>query len=201
MLVGGRDEVAVAAVVDALPSAGPWLVDLADDDALAAAAAGLGRLDVLVNNAGVADERPFTELTRGDWRRSFEVNVFAVAELTRLCLPALRTARGLVVMMNSGSGMMSYPHGAVYTGTKFALRTMADCLREEERVHGVRVTSVHPGFVDTDMGCGIRAQNSVPDGPGLYVAPETIAAGVRLAVDAPPEAQVETLSIRPSRLA
>jgi NADP-dependent 3-hydroxy acid dehydrogenase YdfG len=201
VLVGGRDADAVAAVVDTLPSAEPWLVDLADDAALDAAAARIDRLDVLVNNAGVADERPFLELTRDDWRRSFEVNVFAVAELTRRCLPALRAARGLVVMMNSGSGFMSYPGGAVYTGTKFALRTMADCLREEERGHGVRVTSVHPGFVDTDMGRGIRAQHGVPDDAGLYVAPPTIAAGVRLAVDAPPEAQVETLSIRPARLA
>jgi NADP-dependent 3-hydroxy acid dehydrogenase YdfG len=94
--------------------------------------------------------------------------------------------------------MFSYPDGAVYSGTKFALRTMADCLREEERESGVRVVSIHPGFVDTDMARTIR-QRAGREGPDeSYARAETIAAGVRVAVDAPPEAQFETISIRPT---
>jgi NADP-dependent 3-hydroxy acid dehydrogenase YdfG len=179
----------------------PFVTNLADTEALAAAVAeaGITRLDVLVNSAGVADERPFDSFTRQDWRDSFEVNVFAVADLTARLLPALRAAHGIVVMINSGSGTFSYPLGAVYTGTKFALRTMADCLREEERDRGVRVTSVHPGFVSTDMGHRLRQEHGTEGDEYTYVTPETVASAVRQAVSAPETAQLESIVVRPAR--
>lgn len=177
----------------------PFAVDLADDKAVAEAVATLGitSLDVLVNNAGVADERPFTEIDRGSWRDLFEVNVFGVADLTARLLPALRRAGGIVVMMNSGSGIRSYAGGALYCGSKFALRAMADAVREEERAHGVRVTSIHPGFVDTDMGRGIREATNRPGRPDTYATPQDVAAAVRLAVDTPSNAQMEMIQVRP----
>lgn len=177
----------------------PFALDLVDEEAVAATVDKLGieSLDVLVNNAGIANERPFAELDRTAWRELFEVNVFGVADLTAHFLPALRTARGLVVMMNSGSGLRSYAHGAAYCGSKFALRAMADALRAEERRNGVRVTSIHPGFVDTDMGRGIREATSRPGGPDTYATPADIAAAVRLAVDTPPNAQTEMIQVRP----
>lgn len=200
VVAGARTDAALAALRGDVPDHVPFACDVGDADSVATAVAGLGldRLDVLVHSAGIADERRFDTFTRDDWRRSFEVNVFGVADLTARLLPALRAARGTVVFMNSGSGTFSYPDGAVYSGTKFALRTMADCLREEERDHGVRVVSVHPGFVDTDMARSIR-QGSGREGPDAsYVQPSTIAAAVRVAVDAPPEAQFETIAIRPT---
>jgi len=200
VIVGARSAGALAALVDELPDVVPFVCDVGDADSLAAAVTTLGvdRLDVLVHSAGIADERRFDTFTRDDWRRSFEVNVFGVADLTARLLPALRAAHGTVVFLNSGSGMFSYPDGAVYSGTKFALRTMADCLREEERSHGVRVVSVHPGFVDTDMARTIRRESGREGSDESYVQPSTIAAGVRVAVDAPHEAQFETISIRPT---
>ena len=178
----------------------PFIADLSDEASVAAAVdkAGLTHLDVLVNSAGIADERPFDSFTRQDWRASFEVNVFAVADLTARLLPALRAARGIVVMINSGSGMFSYAGGAVYTGTKFALRTMADCLREEERDRGVRVTSVHPGFVATDMGHRLRREAGTDGDEYTYVTPETVAASVRHAISAPETSQVESITVRPA---
>lgn len=178
----------------------PFIADLADEQAVADAVerAGLTRLDVLVNSAGVADERPFESFTRQDWRKSFEVNVFAVADLTARLLPALRAARGIVVMINSGSGTFSYADGAVYTGTKFALRTMADCLREEERERGVRVTSIHPGYVSTDMGHRLRQEKGTHGDEYTYVTPETVAATVRHAISAPETAQIESIAVRPA---
>lgn len=177
----------------------PFVIDQADGDSVAAAVEGLGleSLDVLVNNAGIADERPLGDFDRASWREVFEVNVFGVADLTARLLPALREARGIVVMMNSGSGLRSYADGAVYCGSKFALRAMADALREEERRHGVRVTSIHPGFVDTDMGRGIRDSTNRPGGPETYATPADVAAAVRLAVETPPNAQMEMIQVRP----
>lgn len=200
VFIGARTRAAAADALRAIPGSVPFIADLADeaDLARAVAAAGIERLDVLVHSAGVADERPFAEFTRQDWRDSFETNVFAVADLTSRLLPALTAARGTIVMINSGSGLMSYPHGSVYTGTKFALRTLADCLREELRADGVRVTSLHPGFVKTEMGERLREEaGRAGGGADTYLDPQELADAVRYAISAPTNAQVETIVLRP----
>ncbi|WP_448851822.1 SDR family oxidoreductase [Corynebacterium sp. 335C] len=204
VICGATSEESARAAADRLPSASTFVCDLTDDAATEAAVAalrdaGLTRLDVLVNNAGMSDKAPVGEATKAQWRRIFEVNVFAVAELTRLLLPMLREARGTVVMLNSGSGYRSNPGQALYSGTKFALRAMTDALREEER-GVVRVSAVHPGKTDTDMQRVIQADRG--NGPdtydaGVYVRPESIAAAVRMAVDCTDEAIVEEVSVRP----
>ncbi|WP_075690981.1 SDR family oxidoreductase [Corynebacterium sphenisci] len=201
VIVGATGAAAAAAIAAELPSAETLVADLTDDAALAAAVAALDldRLDVLVHNAGIVDEGPVAEVTRDRWRRIFEVNVFAVAELTRLLLPALRAAGGTVVMINSGSGYRSGVAQGPYSGTKFALRALTMALREEERGR-VRVSSVHPGKVDTDMQREIQAgRGNGPDtyDGAVYVRPESIAAAVRLAVDATAEAMVEEVTVRP----
>lgn len=197
VIVGGRDADRVANVVGDLPSAQPWVVDLDDLDGLAGRLPDIDRLDVLVNSAGVAIERPFADLTVDDWESSFRTNVFAVARLTQLVLPALRRAGGLVVLLNSGSGLFSYANGSAYCGTKFALGALGDCLRIEERPNGVRVSSIHPGFVDTPMGRRLIEEMGHSYDPRYFVTPEAVAQAVRLAVDTPASAQLEVVSIRP----
>lgn len=192
----GRDADALAAVCADLDDASVLVLDVADEAAVAAAELP-ETLDVLVHSAGISGGGDVAETDRGTWREVFEVNVFGVADLTARALPALRRAGGTVVLINSGAGLFSTPGGAVYSASKFALRTFADTLREEEREHGVRVTSVHPGIVDTAMGRG--AIEKRPGGrPERMIASETIAAAVRAAADAPAEAQHEMISIRPS---
>ena len=178
--------------------AAPFVCDLADEDAVAAACAGIGRLDVLVHSAGIGRSNDIGLASRALWREVFETNVFAVADLTRLLLPALEAARGIVVAINSGAGFFSSPGGGVYAGSKFALRALTDALREEMRGK-VRVCSIHPGRTDTDMQRELQAAmgNEHYDG-ARYVAPESVAAAVRLVVDTPDNATIEQLSIRPS---
>ncbi|MBV7294392.1 SDR family oxidoreductase [Corynebacterium sp. TAE3-ERU12] len=191
------------AIADELDSASTFVCDVTSDTDLAAAVGKLGleRLDVLVHNAGINDEGTIAETERDRWRRIFEVNVFAVAELSRLLLPALRAARGTVVMINSGSGYMSGPKQGPYSGTKFALRALTMAMREEER-GTVRVCSVHPGKVDTDMQVEIQTRRG--NGPdtydgSVYVRPESIAGAVRLCVDTTDESIVEEVTVRPVR--
>lgn len=203
LLIGGTDAERVGEVISDVQAAGgtaqPFLADLADAEALAAAwqQAGVEQLDVVVHSAGLAWMRPVAEAPLAEWRRMFELNVFAVAELTRLTLPALRAAQGQVVAINSGSGYHSGAGGALYSGSKFALRAFTDALRAEER-GTVRVTSVHPGRVDTDMQVALQESKGNTDYDGArYIAPESVAATVRTAVDMPEASMVEELSIRP----
>jgi len=139
--------------------------------------------------------------TRDDWRRVFEVNVFAVAELTRQLLPALRAAEGTVVAINSGSGFTAGTGGGTYAASKFALRALTDALREEERPHGVRVSSVHPGRVDTDMQRELVEKEGGRYDTALYLEPQSVADAVRLVVDLPHGATAEVVSVRPTRRA
>ena len=196
--MGGRDAARVGELVAELHDAAPFVCDLTDEGALAAACAGIGRLDVLVHSAGIGRSNDIGVASRALWREVFETNVFAVADLTRLLLPALEAARGIVVAINSGAGFFSSPGGGVYAGSKFALRALTDALREEMRGK-VRVCSIHPGRTDTDMQRELQAAmgNEHYDG-ARYVAPESVAAAVRLAVDTPDNATIEQLSIRPS---
>ena len=198
ILVGGRDATRVGELVAELDDAAPFACDLTDEDAVAAACAGIGRLDVLVHSAGIGRSNDIGTASRALWREVFETNVFAVADLTRILLPALEAARGIVITINSGAGFFSSPGGGVYAGSKFALRALTDALREEVRGK-VRVCSIHPGRTDTDMQRELQAAmgNDHYDGT-RYVAPESVAAAARLAVDTPENATVEQLSIRPS---
>lgn len=195
VLVGGRDPEAVAAVVASLPSAQPFTGDLT---------AGVlppipARLDVLVHSAGVEDGGSVADTERSTWERVFEINVFAVADLTRAALPSLRESRGLMVTINSGSGLISSPGGGVYAASKFALRALTDALREEERPHGVRVSSIHPGRVDTDMQRALVASEGDDYDNRYYLDPISVAEVVRTVVDLPPEGTVESVSVRPTR--
>lgn len=165
---------------------------------MVAAVAGIPRLDVLIHSAGILRMGPVAELSDDAWRESFEVNVFAVAALTRILLPALRAAGGQVIAINSGSGYSSGAGSSVYSGTKFALRAFTDALREEERPRGVRVSSIHPGRVATDMQEELHVWEGKEYRPEAWIQPDQVAKSVRLVVDATRESTVESLSIRPS---
>ncbi|MFL6143691.1 MAG: SDR family oxidoreductase [Labedaea sp.] len=196
LLLGGRDAEALRALAAELPSARPWPVDLTDAAALRTATSGLRRLDVLVHSAGVARLGPLADATSQWWRESFEVNVIAVAELTRQLLPALRASQGHVVLINSGAGLRANPRWGVYAASKFALRAYADVLRGEEESHGVRVTSVHPGRTATDMQRSVREFEGGAFEPEHYLRPESVAEVVHTAVTATPDAHLHEIVIR-----
>lgn len=194
LLLGGRDRGALESLCAELPGARPWTVELTavtEGDV-----AGIDRLDVLVHSAGVATLGRVAEAPAEAWRRTLEVNVVAVAELTRLLLPALRAARGQVVLINSGSGLRANPGWAPYAASKFALRAFADALRQEEP--SLRVTSIYPGRVDTEMQRGIRAHEQGAYEPEKYLRVESVAQAVVTAVTAPPDAHLTDITVRPS---
>jgi NADP-dependent 3-hydroxy acid dehydrogenase YdfG len=192
----GRDADALRSVADPLPAARTLPVDLGDFDALAAAVAGLSSVDVLVHSAGTAAIASLEQTSADVWRYTMELNVIAVAELTRLLLPALRAAGGHVVLINSGQGRNPSAGWGAYAASKFALRAYADVLRAEET--GLRVTTVYPGRTDTDMQRGVRAAEGGEYQPERYLRPASVAAAVRSAVTATPDAHLAEMVIRPN---
>ncbi|WP_211764554.1 SDR family oxidoreductase [Kutzneria sp. CA-103260] len=195
LLLGGRDVEALKAVAAQLPSASPWPVELTDPDALAEATSAVDRLDVLVHSAGVATLGSLAETPVEVWRSTLEINVVAVAELTRHLLPALRAAGGQVVLINSGAGLNANPNWGAYAASKFALRAFADVLRAEEPA--LRVTSVYPGRTATDMQREIRESEGSAYSPNDYLTPETVAQAVAFALLAPADAHVNEINVRP----
>ncbi|MEV5543156.1 SDR family oxidoreductase [Saccharopolyspora shandongensis] len=198
LLLGGRDANALQELVDELPGAKSWPVELTDHDAVATAVADIERLDVVVHSAGLVELASVAEASGDSWRRTFELNLFAVTELTRLLLPALRAAKGHVVLVNSGAGLSAKPNWGSYAASKFALRAFADVLRAEEAGNGVRVTSVFPGRTATDMQRTVRDQEGGAFEPDQYLRPESVAAPIVSAVRATGDAHLTEIVIRPS---
>ena len=194
LLLAGRPSAHLDAVAAGL-DATIWQLDLTDQDAIAAGANGLDRLDVLIHNAGVAFPGRVAESTPDQWRESFEVNVTGAVALTLALLPALRAARGQVVFINSGAGINPSPGLASYSASKFAQRAFADALRNDEPL--LRVTSVHPGRVDTEMQQDLVAYERGPYDTANFLTPETVARIVADAITAPPDAHIHQVVVRP----
>lgn len=189
ILVGASKD--ASSVVDKLPSAEPFEVDLRDERAIVEAARKVENVDIVVHAAGVLHKAPFDELDAGQWRETMDINVLAPVTLTRELLPALRRSRGLVITINSGAGFHGVEENTAYCASKFALRGFTDALRLEEKGQ-VRVTSIHPGRTDTDM----LADPKHGDRPKMD--PVNVARAVRLAVDVDPDTVVEFLRVAPA---
>jgi NADP-dependent 3-hydroxy acid dehydrogenase YdfG len=191
----GRDARALAEVAGRLPDAAVHAVDVTDTDALTAVVNGLSTVDVLVHSAGVVDIAPLSEITRETWEKTFQVNVIAVAELTRMLLPALRAANATVVLVNSGQGRNASANWGPYAASKFALRAYADVLRAEEPA--LRVSTVYPGRTATAMQRSVRAAEGGEYEENRYLAPESVARAIMSAVTATADAQLPEIIVRP----
>lgn len=197
LIIGGSSESAQE-VAQQFPSAEAFVADLTDVGSIAdkIAALELERLDVLVHSAGVVSHDPVTETTPEQWQHAFDVNLFAVAELTRQLIAPLRATGGTLVTINSGAGHHSGVGYGPYATTKFALRAYTDALREEERGK-IRVSSIHPGKVDSDMQRQIQKMRGNDYDESIFLRPDSVAKAVRFAIDATEEAMIEELTIRP----
>lgn len=126
-----------------------------------------GRLDALVNNAGIGVGGPLELVSPEDLRMQFEVNVFGQVAVTRALLPALRVARGRIVFISSIGGRVSVPFNGPYAASKHAIEALGDALRGELYSSNIRVCMVEPGSVKTPIWGKARATAD-----GLEVPPE-----------------------------
>jgi NAD(P)-dependent dehydrogenase (short-subunit alcohol dehydrogenase family) len=147
-------------------------LDLRDDESIAAFAAETeawcdGRLDALVNNAGIALPGAFEELPVADVRRQFEVNVFGHVAVTQRLLPALRTAGGRVVFVSSDRARKAVPLYGAYSASKSALESLAAALAAEVGGFGVMVSVLELGSHRSAIREPIRErlEATPPDSP------------------------------------
>ena len=124
----------------------------------------LGRLDTVVNNAGLMLTGPVVDAPADEWERMLAINVNALLEVTRAALPHLREAAqdsprrvADLVNISSTAGRVARPGTAVYNLTKFGVNGFTEALRQEVMRERVRVSVVEPGTVDTELGSHIRA--------------------------------------------
>lgn len=134
----------------------PIALDVTDgaqvDSAMAHILARSGRVDVLINNAGVALGGPLETLDEDELQRVFDVNVQGVWRVTRAVLPAMRAQRsGTILHVSSVSGLVAMPGLGAYAMSKFALEGMAEAWRAEVAPFGIRMMSVQPGPFRTDI--------------------------------------------------
>lgn len=131
-------------------------LDITDEDALRKAcdqveqACG-GRLSGVVHNAGIAQPGFIEFLPIGKFRQSMELNLFAIINLTQMLIPALRAARGRVVVVTSVDGIVSLPGNAPYDASKFAAEGYADALRAELALWDVGVSVINPSTLRTPL--------------------------------------------------
>ncbi len=193
LLLGGRPSPRLDQVAERL-GATTWPLDLFDTDSLAASTEVIDELDVLVHNAGVAFPDHLADSTIDDWRTTFEVNVIGAVALTQALLPALRRAEGQVIFINSGAGLNVLPGMASYSASKFALRAFADSLRAAEPT--LRVTSLHPGRIATEMQRRLREFEGGGYDESAYLKAQTVADAVAKVISTPSDGHVHQVIIR-----
>ncbi len=200
-----RDE--VVATAEALGAGGPGRVtalvaDVGDPEQcqrlVADATATLGRLDILVNNAGMGIFKSIEEMSWEEWRRQIDVNLGGVWACTKAALPHLRKAAegddgAWVINIGSLAGRNSLPGGSGYNASKFGLVGMTEATMLDVRQHGIRVSLIMPGSVNT----GFNDHEPVA-GRDWKLQPEDIAEAVMQLLAYPKGAHVSRMEMRPA---
>ena len=183
-----RREDRLAAVAERVQQAGRRAVaipcDVREDQsvtrAVGQAVEAFGELDVVIANAGFGVAARFERLSLDDYRRQFETNIFGVLRTVKATLPSLARTRGRLAIMGSVAGYLAAIGMSPYAMSKFAVRALADSLREEVRPLGISVTLISPGFVDSEIRRidrdGVYQENNPDPVPAWLIVPTPVAA-------------------------
>jgi NADP-dependent 3-hydroxy acid dehydrogenase YdfG len=165
--------------------------------------AAFGRVDAIVNNAGIMPLSPMASLKVDEWDRMIDVNVKGVLYGIAAVLPEM-TARGSGHIVNIASigALAASPTAAVCCATKFAVRAISDGLRQERQ--DIRVTCIHPGVVESELASTISDQETaklMEHYRSIALKPDAIGRAVRFALEQPEDVDVNEIMVRPVRSA
>lgn len=196
-------------VVEQIAAAGgaarAYALDVTDkrqvEAVVAAVVADFGRIDVVVNNAGLMPIRPMAEVNTDEWDAMIDVNIKGTLYGIAAVLPRfLAQGSGHVINLSSVAGLKVFsPGGTVYSGTKFAVRAISEGLRHEVGA-AVRVTSIEPGAVESELKHGTSggASEAVLDFYRQAIPAASVARAIAFAIEQPHDVDINEIVLRPT---
>jgi len=176
----GRRETRLCEVSESLATTGAYVAaDVTDPDTperlVTTAIERFGRLDIVVHAAGIFEKRPLSATDAEFWHRVIDVNLTAVVALTRSAWSPLCTNAGQVVLVSSAAADRGFADNSAYAASKGGMNAFGEVLLVEGRPHGIRVITLSPAQIDTELWDGkapdeVRAAMMRPDGVGHLVA-------------------------------
>jgi NADP-dependent 3-hydroxy acid dehydrogenase YdfG len=195
----------------ALPNTLCCAVDVTDATALSAAVAEaearFGPTGTLINNAGVMLLGTMAEQDPAEWQRMFDVNVKGLLNGVQAVLQGMVARRsGTIINVSSVAGRKTFPNHAAYVGTKFAVHAMSENLREEVAPHDVRVITIAPGAVETEL-LSHTTSDTIKSGyrdwkqsmGGTVLSPQNVADAIRFALEQPQNVCVREIVLAATR--
>lgn len=172
------------------------LVDAAVDE--------YGRIDVLLNNAGLMPHSPLERLKVADWDQMIDVNIKGVLYGIAAALPHMKLQRsGQIINVSSVAGHTVRPGGVVYSATKHAVRVISEGLRQEVKEYNLRTTIISPGAVATELPNSITEEDvakGIKDFYENYAIPaDSFARAVAFAISQPEDVDINEILFRPTR--
>lgn len=176
----------------------PLVADVSDEadvkHVVAEAIRHFGRLDAVVCNAGVGTFNELEYFSLEEWERMFATNVRGTFLLCKYAVPHFKTRRkGHIVGITSDVAKRTFPNGTAYGASKFAQDALLGSLRKEVRPHGIKVSTIYPGLVDTYF-------SGQPGGEATahtHLRPQDVAQAVRYVLEAPPHVVIDELMLHP----
>lgn len=205
LFIGARRSDRLQALAQELGPKVAWLeLDVTDADSFeaftASAEARFGRIDALVNNAGVMPLSPLAALKRDEWKKMIDVNIHGVLNGIAAVLPRFVAQRsGHVVNVASIAAHLVMPTAAVYCATKHAVWAITDGLRQEH--DDIRTTVISPGVVATELGNDITDQGvaaALQEWRKKSLTPDAIARAIRFALEQPEGVDINEVIVRPT---
>ena len=168
------------------------------------AVATYGRIDVMLNNAGLMPHSPLERLKIDDWNRTIDVNIKGVLYGIAAALPHMKLQKsGHIISVSSVAGHKVSPGGAVYSATKHAVRVISEGLRQEVKPYNIRTTVISPGAVATELPGSITEADVAQHVQKFYdtvaIPAESFARMVAFAMSQPEDVDVNEILFRPTR--
>ncbi|MDD9781504.1 SDR family oxidoreductase [Priestia megaterium] len=161
-----------------------------------------GKIDVMVNNAGVMPLSPVYQKKINEWDSMIDINIKGVLYGIAAVLPSMRERKeGHIINVSSIAGHLVFHASAVYSGTKFAVRAITEGLRKEEAPNNIRTTIISPGTISTELLESIsdeELKSEIVEVSKIGIEPASIARAIAFAIEQPSEVAINEMIVRPT---
>lgn len=163
-----------------------------------------GKIDVLLNNAGIMPLSPLEMLRVEDWDQCIDVNIKGVLYGIAAALPHMKKQKsGQIISVSSVAGHTISPGGAVYSASKYSVRVISEALRQEVKPYNIRTSVISPGAVDTDLPGSVKAEGVAENIKKYYkenaIPAESFARAVAFVMSQPEDMDVNEILFRPTK--